>query len=157
MLTKLALVRRWPCWTHFNCYGHFVQGPCEHVVWCEEKEVDKDSGRSSLHPPHSWSLQFMYVWLEFCAYGWAISSVTQSCLTLWPNGLHYARPPCPSPILRVYSNSYPLNQWCYPTISPFVVPFSSYLQSFPASVLFKWVGSLHQVAKVLEFQLLISL
>ena len=44
-----------------------------------------------------------------------------------------ARPPCPSPTPGVYSNSCPLTQWCHPTISSYVVPFSSSLQSFPAS------------------------
>ena len=53
--------------------------------------------------------------------------------SLWPHGLQHARPPCPSPTLRVYSNSRPLSQWCHPTISSSVVPFSSHLQSFPAS------------------------
>ena len=52
--------------------------------------------------------------------------------SLWPHGLQYARPPCPSPTPRVYSNSCPLGQWCHPTISSSVVPFSSHLQSFPA-------------------------
>ena len=52
--------------------------------------------------------------------------------TLWPHGLQHARPPCPSPTPRVYSNSYPLCQWCHPTISSSVVPFSC-VQSFPAS------------------------
>ena len=61
------------------------------------------------------------------------SSITQSCPTLRPHGLQHARPPCPSPTPRVYSNSYPLSQLCHPTISSFVVPFSSCLQSFPAS------------------------
>ena len=52
---------------------------------------------------------------------------------LWPNGLERSRPPCPSPIPRVYSNSCPLSRWCHPTISPSVMAFSSRLQSFPAS------------------------
>ena len=52
---------------------------------------------------------------------------------LWPHGLQHARPPCPSPTPGVYSNSCPLSQWCHPTISSSVVPFSSHLQSFPAS------------------------
>ena len=40
---------------------------------------------------------------------------------------------CPSPTPRVYSNSCPLSQWCHPTISLSVIPFSSRLQSLPAS------------------------
>ena len=53
--------------------------------------------------------------------------------SLQPHGLQHPRPPCPSPAPGVYSNSCPLNQWCHPTISSSVVPFSSCLQSFPAS------------------------
>ena len=75
---------------------------------------------------------------------------------LWPHGLQHARPPCPSPSPAVYSNSCQLSWWCHPTISTSAVPFSSCLQSFPASGSFKWVSSSHQMAKVLEFQLQIS-
>ena len=53
--------------------------------------------------------------------------------SLRPHGLQHTRPPCPSPIPGVYSNSCSLSQWCHPTISSSVVPFSSHLQSFPAS------------------------
>ena len=47
------------------------------------------------------------------------------------------RPPCLSPTPRVYSDSFPLSWWCHPTISSSVVPFSSHLQSFPASESFQ--------------------
>ena len=53
--------------------------------------------------------------------------------SLWLHGLQHSRLPCLSPTPGVYSNSCPLSRWCYPTISPSVVPFSSHLQSFPAS------------------------
>ena len=53
--------------------------------------------------------------------------------SLRPHESQHARPPCPSPVPRVYSNSCPLSWWCHPTISFSVIPFSSYLQSFPAS------------------------
>ena len=53
--------------------------------------------------------------------------------SLRPHGLQLTRPPCPSPTPRVYSNSFPLNRWCHPTISSSVVPFSSCLQSFSGS------------------------
>jgi len=52
--------------------------------------------------------------------------------SLWPHGLQHTRPPCPSPALRACSNSCPSSQWCHPTISPSVIPFS-HLQSFSAS------------------------
>ena len=53
--------------------------------------------------------------------------------SLRPHRMQHARPPCPSPTPRAYANSCPLCQWCHPTISSSVIPFSSYLQSFPAS------------------------
>ena len=53
--------------------------------------------------------------------------------SLWPHGLQHTRPPCPSPTPRVYPNSCPLSRWCHPAISSSVIPFSSCLQSFPAS------------------------
>ena len=57
--------------------------------------------------------------------------------SLWPHGLQHARPLCPSPTLGAYSDSCPLSRWCHPTISSSVVPFSSWLQSFPASESFQ--------------------
>ena len=64
------------------------------------------------------------------------SSVAQSCPTLCdPDllGLHCARLPCPSPTHEAYSNSCPSSWWCHATIFSSVTPFSSCLQSFPAS------------------------
>ena len=81
------------------------------------------------------------------------SLVVSYCL--WPHGLQHARPPCPSPTPRVYSNSCSLSQWCHPIISSSVVPFSC-LQSCPAQGLFKWVSSSHQVAKLHSFSFSIS-
>ena len=51
--------------------------------------------------------------------------------SLWPYEPQQARPPCPSPTLRVYPNSCPSSQWYHPTISSSVTPFSSCLQYFP--------------------------
>ena len=53
--------------------------------------------------------------------------------SLQPHGLQHTRLPCPSRTPRAYSNSCPSSQWCHPTISSSVVPFSPCLQSFPAS------------------------
>ena len=65
------------------------------------------------------------------------SSVQFSCSvmtsSLWPHGLQHTRPPCLSPIPWACLNSCPLSRWCHPTISSSVIPFSSHLQSFPAS------------------------
>ena len=57
--------------------------------------------------------------------------------SLQSHGGQHARLPCPSPTPGVYSKSCPSSQWCHPTISFSVVPFSSYLQSFPASESFQ--------------------
>ena len=53
--------------------------------------------------------------------------------SLQPHGLQHSRPPCPSPTPRACSDSCPSSWWCHPTISSSVIPFSSCLQSFPAS------------------------
>ena len=71
----------------------------------------------------SWMVQFGSVQFNH-------SDVSNS---LWPHESQHARPPCPSPTPRVYSNSRPSSQWCHPAISSSVVPFSSCPQSLPAS------------------------
>ena len=58
-------------------------------------------------------------------------SVVSNCL--WPHGLQHTRLPCPSATPGACSNSCPSSQWCHPTISSSVIPFSSHFQSFPAS------------------------
>ena len=61
-------------------------------------------------------------------------SVFQLCPTLCnPMNRRHARPPCPSPSPGVQPNTCPSSRWCHPTISSSVIPFFSYLQSFPAS------------------------
>ena len=52
--------------------------------------------------------------------------------SLQPHGLPHDRLPCPSTTPGTYLNSCPSSQWCHPTISSSVIPFSSRLQSFPA-------------------------
>ena len=68
--------------------------------------------------------------------------------SLQPHGLQLAKLPCPSVSPRACSNSCLLSQWCHPTISSSVAPFSSCPQG-----LFQWISFLQQVAKVLELQL----
>ena len=53
--------------------------------------------------------------------------------SLRPHESQHARPPCPSPSPGVHSDSLSSSQWSPPAISPSVIPFSSYLQSFRAS------------------------
>ena len=77
--------------------------------------------------------------LSFQVFSWLDNSVLCSFSrlvvsdSLWPHGLQHARPPWPSQTPRVYSNSCTSSWWCHPTISSSVIPFSSCLQSFPAS------------------------
>ena len=67
----------------------------------------------------------------------SVQSVQFSCSVVsnsfQPHGLQHTRFQHPSPTSRAYSNSCQLSRWCHPTISSSVVPFSSCLQSFPAS------------------------
>ena len=75
-----------------------------------------------------------YYWIGIWSVQFSHSVMSNS---LWPHGLQHPRLPCPSPTPRAYSNSCPSHWWCYPTISLSIVPFSSHLQSFPASVSFQ--------------------
>ena len=71
------------------------------------------------------SIFFFHFWVQF-----SYSVVSNS---LQPHGLQHARFPCPSLTPRACSTSCPSSLWCHPIISSSVVPFSSCLQSFPAS------------------------
>ena len=73
--------------------------------------------------------------------------------SLQPHESQHARPPCPSPTPRVYPNSCPSSQWWHPATSSSVIPFSPAPNPSQHQGLSQWVNSLHQVAKVLEFQL----
>ena len=83
-------------------------------------------------------------------YGFQFSSLQPSRSvvsdSLQPHESQHARPPCPSPIPGLHSNSCPLSRWCHPNTSSSVVPFSSCPQSlpasesFPTSQLFTWGG-----------------
>ena len=70
----------------------------------------------------------------FCTFKFSQFSSVGSVMSdsLWPHELQHIRPPCPSPTPGVYSKSHLLSWWCHPTISSSIIPFSSYLQSFPA-------------------------
>ena len=95
----------------------------------------------------------------FFTFSWG--SVQFSCSvmsdSLQPHELQHARPPCPSPIPRVHSNSCPSSRWCNPAISSSVVPFSSCPQSLPAlkslsmSQLFAWGGQSIGVSALASF------
>ena len=74
--------------------------------------------------------------LNASRFSWGSLSSVQSLIRVWrfvTPELQHTRPPCPSPTPGVHLNSCPLSQWCHPTISSSVIPFSSCPQSFPAS------------------------
>ena len=73
-----------------------------------------------------------YTVLYYTMQYYQFSSATKSGPTLWPHELQHTRLPYASPTPRAFSNSCPLSQWCHPTISSFIVSFSSHPQSFPA-------------------------
>ena len=77
--------------------------------------------------------------------------------SLRPHESQHTRPACPSPTLGVHSDSHPSSQWCHPAISSSVIPFSSCLQtlpaseSFPMSQLFTWGGQSTGVSALASF------
>ena len=89
------------------------------------------------------------LWTSSVQFKFSRSVVSDS---LRPHGPQHARPPCPSPTPGAHSSSCPLNPWCHPTISSSVVPFSSCLQScpasgsFPRSQFFAWGGQITGVS-----------
>ena len=84
---------------------------------------------SSNQPTHKFN-RIMFFQKVLCSVQFSHSVMSSS---LQPHGLQHTRLPCPSPTPRACSNSCPLSRWCHPTISSSVIPFSSRLQSFPAS------------------------
>ena len=99
--------------------GHFQQRPHPHSqflglrAWC---------------PLSFQSMNFL-----ICKMNLLLFSCSVMSNSWWPNVLQHTMLPWPSPSPRICSNSCPLSQWCHPTISSSVVPFSSCLQSFSAS------------------------
>ena len=94
--------------------------------------IDGEERNSNKNSQFWWPLRIMSpFWLRFRSV-----QFTQACLTLCDPMDCSTRLPCSSPTPRAYSNSCPSTQWCHPTISRSVVPFSSCLQSSPASGFF---------------------
>ena len=80
-------------------------------------------------------------WPKYWNFSFSISSVQFShsvvCDSLRPHKPQHTRPPCPSPVPGVHPNPCPSNRWCHPAILSCFVPFSSWPQSFPASLSFQ--------------------
>ena len=114
------------------------------IEFCEKKALVI---ANSFFQQHNTRRLYMWTWtygqyryqIDYILCGWrwrssmSVGSAAQSCPTVQPHEPQHTRLPCPSPIPGVHPNQCPSSQWCHPTISSSVVPFSSCLQSFPAS------------------------
>ena len=117
-----------------------------HQYSCLENSMD----REACHLQSMGSQRLRFIWSLYLVWGIniilhpppanvhpliSISQFNHSVVSdsLRPHGLQHTRPSCLSPVPRAYSNSCPLSQWCHPTISSSLIPFSSRLQSFLAS------------------------
>ena len=107
------------------------------------------SNKSVLHIrwPKYWSFSFSitpsseysgFISFQFSSVQFSRSVVADS---LRPHESQPTRPPCPSPIPRVHSDSRPLSQWCHSAISSSVIPFSSCPNPFQHQSLFQWVNT----------------
>ena len=84
-------------------------------------------------------MRYKEIWSFYHPYGYGKGKWSHSVMSdsLRPHGVQHTRLLCPSPTPGACSNSHPSCQWCHPTISSSVIPFSSCLQSFPASGCFQ--------------------
>ena len=111
-----------------NCQGHHKQGTSEETPQPKDA-LSTNRGVMSIKG-HVGSQVASWTEMTVLLLFFSCSFMSDS---LQPSGLQPTRFPCPSLSTRVCSNSSPLSQWCHPTISSSVIPFSSCLQSFPAS------------------------
>ena len=115
--------------------GRFIEDIDNADFLCVREEKKKDLGfywiykLSLLHNQSFWSVLILIKNIQFSS----VQSLSVVSDSLQPYESQHARPPCPSPTPGVYSNSCPSSRWCHPAISSSVVPFSSCLQSLPAS------------------------
>ena len=126
----LTLLVLWPQETKTElCVPHIIYILCTYFI-CIYNTCCCFSVAQSW-PSRWWLYLRLPPWCGIVEFG-QCSSVTKSHSTLQPHRLQHARLPCPSLSFRVCSDSCPLSQWCHPTISSSVIPFSC-LHSFPAS------------------------
>ena len=125
----------YPCWTS-TAY-------CSLLIWAETNWVKQWIIYGEIIISISMMIAGVTRGIHFSSVQFSCSVVSDSLL---PHELQHPRAACPSPTPGVHSNSCPSSQWCHPSISSSVVPFSSCLQSLPASEsfpmrqLFAWGG-----------------
>ena len=103
----------------------WLPGPWEKHFW-----VIGNGAQTDREKTYRCKFTKVNTWREVSSVQFSRSAMSDS---LWRHGRQHARPLCPSSTPEACSNSCPLSQWCHPTISSSVIPFSSCLQSFPAS------------------------
>ena len=101
-------------------------GPCN--FWAGESGTCKSVGKGSVELVLKLHLLGIHISVASVQFSHSVMSNS-----LWPHGLQHTKLPCPSPTPGACSNSGPSSRWCHPTILFSIVPFSSCLQSFPAS------------------------
>ena len=119
-------------WSLAN-YVLVLPGPSSHI--CGLKVYGPRCVQESIFFRHEMTLSGGCIQISQCLSVKFSHSVMSD--SLQPHGLQHTRLSCPSPIPGAYSNSGPLSRWCHATISSSVIPFSSCLQSFPASESFQ--------------------
>ena len=122
-----------------------------HLYWIATKhQAQNKHWREHQPKAHrvSWPCE-THSWVRFCCCCCSVAKLSDS---LWLHELQHTRLLCTSLSPGDCSNSCPLSRWCYITITSSAIPFSSCLQSFPASGLFQCVSSSHQLVKVLDLQ-----
>ena len=123
------------------------------TAWACRHRLQKPSrGKAEAHRKHFWDGVFIST--SGCCPPWRglLFSHSVQSSSLWPHGLQHARLPYLSLSPGVFSNSYPLSWWCHPTISSSIAPSPPAFYFSQNQGLFQWIGSLHQVAQVLELQ-----
>ena len=116
-------------WPHYTAYGILVPQP----------RIEPIPSAMKAWSPNHWASReaigkICFKKLKKC-YDALLLLLNHSVVSnsLRPHGLQHARLPGPSLSPRICSNSCPFSQWCHPTILSFVIPVSSFPQSFPAS------------------------
>ena len=123
-------------WFEFEmprCRGIFCLFSCLMLSEFPGSVIDINLGKCVVIVASNISFRFLVFPLYLCNTFSVRFSHSVMSDSLRPHELQHTRLPCPSPTPGVYSNSCPSSRWCHPTISSSVVPFSSRLQSFPAS------------------------
>ena len=120
---------------------HHITAGKGNTTWMENRAVLAGNSGLGVRVDNKGEQEELLLWWNYSVMTVMVSvqiSSVQFCCSFVSDssqhhGLQHARPPCPSPTPGVYSNSSPLSWWYHPAISSSVIPFSSCLQTFPAS------------------------